>query len=145
MDWALFVPATQAVGNVWRIVCEEHRKVESSLQYQLGNFRTISHISRHAAEHAAGRIFAGGDSGCSSPGSTRFISSSRRFIVTIDAATLQMDRHILTKRPQCPVCGIPSVDKPQPLQLQSRKKFFTEDGGHRICSRLRSLNATDIW
>ena len=64
-------------------------------------------------------------------------------IVTFNSLSLETQVHKLTKRPQCPCCGSPeSYDsrKQQPLFLQSRKKHFTKDGGHRISSPQITLN-----
>lgn len=55
-------------------------------------------------------------------------------LVTFDAIALQTQNHPLVKRPQCPACGEPayrSKREPVPLLLQSHKKTFTADGGHR--------------
>lgn len=57
-------------------------------------------------------------------------------LITHDTLTLETQSHILTKRPQCPVCGVSKNQnwtKPLPLILGSRKKTFTAEGGHR-CS-----------
>lgn len=55
-------------------------------------------------------------------------------LITYDTLTLQTQDHILVKRPQCPSCGKSDVQKPLPVVLESRKKAFTSDGGHRFCS-----------
>jgi ribosomal protein S12 methylthiotransferase accessory factor len=58
-------------------------------------------------------------------------------LVTLDLVSLNLQRHILVQRPQCPACGNPasfSNQEPQPLVLVSRKKQFTTDGGHRSFS-----------
>ena len=55
-------------------------------------------------------------------------------LVTLDTITLKTQNHSLIKRPQCPVCGKAEYSanrEPVPIVLQSRKKTFTEDGGHR--------------
>ncbi|MFN6466460.1 MAG: TOMM precursor leader peptide-binding protein [Nostoc sp. DedVER02] len=55
-------------------------------------------------------------------------------IITFDTETLSTENHSLTKRPQCPVCGnleFWQKQKLQPIELQSRPKNFTDDGGHR--------------
>ncbi|MDY0095728.1 MAG: TOMM precursor leader peptide-binding protein, partial [Candidatus Vecturithrix sp.] len=129
----LFVPGDTGCWQCLAHRLREHRKVESSLQYQL----EISAPFPTSRAMLPSTLQAGFSLAATQVALALVqpdLSPLQGVIVTIDAATLQMDRHILTKRPQCPVCGIPSVDKPQPLQLQSRKKFFTEDGGHRICS-----------
>ncbi len=57
-------------------------------------------------------------------------------IITFDLVNLNLQRHVLVRRPQCPRCGDPkylSQRKPEPLVLTSQKKLFTADGGHRTC------------
>jgi len=51
--------------------------------------------------------------------------------------SLKKEDHALVKRPQCPECGEPqykSDSRPVPMVLESRKKVFTADGGHRTSS-----------
>jgi ribosomal protein S12 methylthiotransferase accessory factor len=58
-------------------------------------------------------------------------------IITFDHTTLDLQTHILTQRPQCPTCGdsnLLSKRLSQPVILNSRKKQFTSDGGHRAFS-----------
>lgn len=58
-------------------------------------------------------------------------------IITFDLASLNLQRHVLVRRPQCPCCGDPEYLKqrePKPLVLSSRNKQFTADGGHRSYS-----------
>lgn len=53
-------------------------------------------------------------------------------IFTFNTTQLSIEQHILVKRPQCKVCGVSAKEeKPQPIALQSQKKRFTVDGGHR--------------
>lgn len=64
-------------------------------------------------------------------------------LVTFNAITLETQTHTLVKRPQCPCCGTPeelSHKELQPLVLESRKKTFTKDGGHRNLSPEKTLN-----
>lgn len=53
-------------------------------------------------------------------------------LVTLDTLSLETQNHILVQRPQCPSCGFPkfAINR-EPVVLQSRKKTFTTDGGHR--------------
>lgn len=58
-------------------------------------------------------------------------------LVTFNVTSLETQNHILVRRPQCPHCGEPEYllnKKPRPLVLESRKKTFTADGGHRCSS-----------
>ncbi|WP_392535689.1 TOMM precursor leader peptide-binding protein [Nostoc sp. C117] len=55
-------------------------------------------------------------------------------IITLDQTNFTLKTHLLTHRPQCPACGNPdlvSQQVNQAIALTSRKKLFTEDGGHR--------------
>ena len=55
-------------------------------------------------------------------------------IITLDQATLALETHALPHRPQCPACGDPGIISQQlnqAIALSSRKKLFTQDGGHR--------------
>ena len=63
-------------------------------------------------------------------------------LVTYDTLSLKTQDHILVRRPQCPSCGelMSSYDrKPLSIILGSRKKTFTEDGGHRCFSPEETL------
>ncbi len=55
-------------------------------------------------------------------------------LASYDTLSLEIQNHILVKRPQCPSCGKMSDGfngKPLPIVLGRRKKTFTTDGGHR--------------
>ncbi len=55
-------------------------------------------------------------------------------IVTLNQIDFSQKTHTLSQRPQCPACGNPNLISQQlnqPLALSSRKKLFTQDGGHR--------------
>ncbi|HLO89385.1 MAG TPA: TOMM precursor leader peptide-binding protein [Nostocaceae cyanobacterium] len=63
-------------------------------------------------------------------------------IITHDTLSLQIQNHILVKRPQCPSCGIIASgfqEQPLPIVLGSRKKTSTTDGGHRHISPAETL------
>lgn len=58
-------------------------------------------------------------------------------LVTLDLHTLTLDKHHLTKRPQCPVCGnveLQSQQMLQPITLSPCPKRSTRDGGYRCRS-----------
>ncbi|MEG4215249.1 TOMM precursor leader peptide-binding protein [Microcoleus sp. Pol14C6] len=64
-------------------------------------------------------------------------------LITHDTLTVETQSHILTKRPQCPICGLSKSQnsaKPLPLILGSRKKTFTAEGGHRCSSPEATLS-----
>lgn len=54
-------------------------------------------------------------------------------VVTLDTISLKTENHILVKRPQCSCCGQSHhfSNKLSPVVIESRKKVFTADGGHR--------------
>jgi ribosomal protein S12 methylthiotransferase accessory factor len=62
-------------------------------------------------------------------------------LLTFDLATLTTQRHIVTRRPQCSVCGDPesSTSPPRPVRLTSRPTQFDGDGGHRQSSPEETL------
>lgn len=55
-------------------------------------------------------------------------------IITFNQTILDLKTHTLIRRPQCPTCGDPEILQRrgfEPLKLESRRKQFTHDGGHR--------------
>lgn len=65
---------------------------------------------------------------------TSTLQTLKGTLITWDQANLTQKTHALPHRPQCPACGNPNlIDQllNQPLVLSSRKKLFTQDGGHR--------------
>jgi len=55
-------------------------------------------------------------------------------VLTLDLPSLETQKHTLTRRPQCRSCGQPGLMQPAPIALESRKKRFTTDGGHRVAT-----------
>jgi len=56
-------------------------------------------------------------------------------LLALDPVTLQASEHDVIRRPQCAVCGDPGLFTRRaegPLVLESRRKRFTDDGGHRV-------------
>jgi oxazoline/thiazoline synthase len=63
-------------------------------------------------------------------------------LVTLDLASLSMQHHVLVKRPQCSACGEKAAfeyHKPKAIALESQKKLFTADGGHRCFTPEQTL------
>ena len=68
-------------------------------------------------------------------------------LFVLDFKTLQLERHALARRPQCPLCGSAAPVNPAlaallaqpPLQLQSRPKADYQDGGERVCSAVETF------
>ena len=70
------------------------------------------------------------------PGTAHFPTIDRK-IVTFNQTILELKSHRLIQRPQCPTCGDTSLLKQrgfEPLNLVSRPKHFTRDGGHRAAT-----------
>lgn len=64
-------------------------------------------------------------------------------LVTYDTFSIETQNHMLVQHPQCPSCGkiVSGLEgKPLPIILESRKKTFTADGGHRCCSPQETLS-----
>ena len=58
-------------------------------------------------------------------------------VVTLDAASLERRSHVLTRRPQCPRCGVPALVAARQWRrpvLETRPTIFNQDGGHRSTS-----------
>lgn len=62
-------------------------------------------------------------------------------LVTLDTLSVETKIHPLIQRPQCPQCGHPQAPttKPLPIVLESQRKTFTSDGGHRCMSPEETL------
>lgn len=63
-------------------------------------------------------------------------------VVSLNTLSWERQSHTVVRRPQCSHCGDPSAfasGQVAPLILQSRKKVFTSDGGHRILSPEETL------
>lgn len=68
------------------------------------------------------------------------ISTLEGKVITFNSANLELQTHVLTKRPQCAVCGdVNRQEQPKPIILASCKKQFTNDGGYRICTPEQTL------
>ena len=62
------------------------------------------------------------------------ISTLAGKLITLDQTNFTLKTHTLTQRPQCPACGNPNLVSQQvnsAIALTTRKKLFTQDGGHR--------------
>ncbi len=62
-------------------------------------------------------------------------------IQTLDILTGQNQTHELMRQPSCPACGEPNAPErpPEALVLQSSRKTYTQDGGHRSVSPEQTL------
>jgi ribosomal protein S12 methylthiotransferase accessory factor len=58
-------------------------------------------------------------------------------LLTLDLSDLQITRHAVTRRPQCPECGDPELftqNAARPLSLVRRPRRVGQGGGHRVVS-----------
>jgi ribosomal protein S12 methylthiotransferase accessory factor len=63
-------------------------------------------------------------------------------LTTLDLRTLETQQHRIVRRPQCPRCGDPAYwteREPVSVVLESRKKQYIVDGGHRAASPENTL------
>lgn len=59
----------------------------------------------------------------------------RNEILTLDLRTTTMERHTVSRLPDCPECGaVPRRISPRPVYLKRCNTIFTHDGGHRAAS-----------
>jgi oxazoline/thiazoline synthase len=55
----------------------------------------------------------------------------RERVVSVEHDSMTVRSHTLTRRPQCPDCGDPTVKQAHPLHLQPCPRNFAAEGGHR--------------
>ena len=61
-------------------------------------------------------------------------------LLRFDAIMLEKDIHVLVRRPQCPVCGDPSMNtRLRPVRLEPCPKRFVAEGGFRAVSPEETL------
>lgn len=55
-------------------------------------------------------------------------------VLSLDTQTLHSEKHVLTRRPQCPACGNggQAAQSPAPFEIGSAEVRFSADGGYRI-------------
>lgn len=132
----IFVPDRTGCWNCLRHKLQGHRKVESYLQKKKNTakpFPTSLSVLPSTLQVALG---------IAATEIAKWVVCQTNpqlegKIVTLNALALEKRDHVLVRRPQCPYCGNPkqvSVKQSAPIALQSQKKRFTSDGGHRSCS-----------
>lgn len=87
-------------------------------------------IALHAAKWLAGGLPAV----VSDSGPDAGSGYGRTEVVTFDTVALALQKHALTRRPQCRECGDPQLQAVlhrRPVRLQPRPKLDVVDGGHR--------------
>ena len=60
-----------------------------------------------------------------------------RHLLSLDLLRLQLERHPVVRRPQCPACGDPGAQRARseaPVRLEPRAVDFAADGGYRTTS-----------
>ncbi|RJO78311.1 goadsporin biosynthetic protein [Nocardia panacis] len=85
-------------------------------------------LAAHMAALHAAQWLTGAEVGADRP------SAPHTVMFTFDTIGWQWSRHVVRARPQCPECGDPDLQRRlqwDPVQLVSRPKIFTTDGGHR--------------
>lgn len=90
---------------------------------------TVKVATRIAALEAAKWL-----AGVARPGSATPAGEPGARVISLDTTTLALDHHPVTRRPQCPSCGEPDLQAAHqraPVDLVSRRKATTGDGGHR--------------
>ncbi len=61
-------------------------------------------------------------------------------LLTVAFTTLGIEEHVLTRRPQCRVCGDPSLAQPAPgIQLRDQHAHHRMDGGYRVRTPAETL------
>jgi ribosomal protein S12 methylthiotransferase accessory factor len=137
----LFVPGQT---GCWACLAQRlrgHRKVESYLQQKkesaapfasaVSSLPTTLQTALNLAATETAKWMAAGQN-----------PSLESCVITLDMLSLHQQRHYLVRRPQCPRCGDPQLvaaTQAAPLTLQSRKKVFTGDGGHRAMTPEQTL------
>jgi len=149
----IFVPSETGCWSCLASRLRANRVVESTIKRQLGAATTGFHslaglpstsgaaLDIAATEIAKWLVLRSADPGsAAAPASDTIegeqLTSLVGMVAVLDLATLQLDGHVLTQRPQCGVCGDPDLGwwDGEPVRLISRSKVFTADGGHRICT-----------
>lgn len=66
-------------------------------------------------------------------------------LMTVHHAALEIRKHHVVRRPQCPSCGNPQLQAslPGPIEFRSSAKTFTTDGGHRTVTPKETLRRLD--
>lgn len=118
-----------------------NREVESYLQHRqhlaappavsVTVLPAIAHTAFHLSAIEVARAIATGD-----------VNAPDASLTTLDVVSLQTQKHRVVRRPQCHVCGAAEYRAewaPARVTLQSQKKQFTADGGHRTTSPARTF------
>ncbi|MGN9844164.1 TOMM precursor leader peptide-binding protein [Nonomuraea sp. H19] len=122
-------------GGCWRCLAQRLEGHRQSLAYLEDRLRSTSPLAMPIADlqltrQAGVRLVAAE--------AVKWLAGVRneqqRHVTTFDTQGLGVSRHELRPRPQCPGCGDPGLMAAAaglPIELRSRSKTFTADGGHR--------------
>jgi ribosomal protein S12 methylthiotransferase accessory factor len=143
----IFIPGKTGCWECLAHRLRGHRKVESYLQQRNNTAQSFS-TSLSALPSTLSTAL-----GIAATEAAKWVVCSRNEslegnIVTLNALSLEKGNHVLVRRPQCPCCEVPRELPPSltrggvggevrqlaAISLQSRKKSFTSDGGHRSVS-----------
>jgi bacteriocin biosynthesis cyclodehydratase domain-containing protein len=141
----LFVPGRTACWECLAQRLRGHRKLERYLARRRG---TDLPIGAPAASIASTEHSALAEA---TTEITRWIGSGGQStlldrVVSTNVLTLERRRHTLSRRPQCPSCGVAEPSNsliPQPLRLHCRPKVHASDGGHRASEARAVLEVLD--
>jgi ribosomal protein S12 methylthiotransferase accessory factor len=130
----LFIPSETACWHCLSVRLRGNRQVESYIQKKLAPTTpglapraSLASTIAIAANLAATELF-------------KWLSQTtngqlHNQLLTYNTATLELEKHALTQRPQCLSCGDPEFLRdyktPRPISLQASLKQASNDGGHR--------------
>jgi bacteriocin biosynthesis cyclodehydratase domain-containing protein len=130
---ALFVPGETGCWQCLVQRLRENRTVEAQVRRKIKSHQVFTpQIGLDITAQTALQMAAVEAAKWLVTGKSRLVGK----LLAINHQNLEVTEHHLTKRPQCHVCGHDwrSSQEAQPIILQSRKKQFTEAGGHRVTS-----------
>ncbi|MEV4581643.1 TOMM precursor leader peptide-binding protein [Nonomuraea jabiensis] len=122
-------------GGCWRCLSQRMEGHRQSLTYVEDRLRAGRPLALPAADLALTR---GAGVRLVAAEAAKWLAGARspqqRDLITFDTMHLGATRHELRRRPQCPECGdagLMAAAAHSPVELRSRPKTFTADGGHR--------------
>jgi bacteriocin biosynthesis cyclodehydratase domain-containing protein len=122
-------------GGCWRCLSQRLEGHRQSLTYVEDRLRSSRPLALPAADLPLTR---GAGVRLVAAEAVKWLAGARnpqqREVLTLDTMNLAATRHELRRRPQCPECGdagLMTALAESPVELVSRPKAFTADGGHR--------------
>ncbi|MFB4270832.1 TOMM precursor leader peptide-binding protein [Nonomuraea sp. GTA35] len=130
----LFRPG-EGDGGCWRCLSQRLEGHRQSLTYLEDKLRASRPLALPAADLGLTR---GAGARLVAAEAVKWLAGARspqqRDVITFDTMQVAATRHELRRRPQCPECGdagLMAAAAHSPVELGSRPKAFTADGGHR--------------